>query len=76
LDHLIRERLDQRRIGDASGQLEDRAIRAVLDVELHPSTQARFISDQKWFHAGQEAFRLAVIRAIADELGITPEAPK
>jgi hypothetical protein len=46
-----------------------------FDVELHASTQARFLSDQKWFHAGQEAYRLQVREAVAEALGITQETP-
>lgn len=51
------------------------ALRAVLDVEPHASTQARFVSDQAWFDAGQEAYRLQVREAIAWALGITQETP-
>lgn len=76
LDRKIRDHLDRyQAFRNRDGHDLAGALRAVLDVEPHASAQARYLSDQKWFHAGQEAYRLQVRRAITEALGITQETP-
>lgn len=72
LDAQIRAQLDRpANLNDCEDYAD--ALQAVLCVEPGPSTLARFISDQKFFHAGQESYRREVRRAIAGALGITEE---
>jgi len=80
LGRLIRERLDQRRIGDASGQLEDNAIRAVLELhqpywDVEHAAATCPVCPMTTLTRLSLPWPCPTVRRIASALGITQEVP-